>query len=99
MTPFRLAPWAEGDRLCVLDLDSERGEMVRRGADLILEGVWDLANADVCWRERVLPLSGDKEFMLSRAGWNVELPRLVQSYSVFRSPSVTAPCVKFRVGK
>lgn len=42
--------------------------MVRRGADLVLEGVWDLANAEVCWRDRVLPLSGDKEDILGRAG-------------------------------
>ena len=42
--------------------------MVRRGADLVLEGVWDLANAEFCWRDRVLPLSGDKEGMLGRAG-------------------------------
>lgn len=40
--------------------------MVRRGADLVLEGVWDLANAEVCWRDRVLPLSGDKEGMLGK---------------------------------
>ena len=48
VSPFRLLPLAEGVRLGVLDLDPERGEMVRRGADLVLEGVWDLANADVC---------------------------------------------------
>lgn len=41
---------------------------MRRGADLVLEGVWDLANAEFCWRDRVLPLSGDKEGMLGRAG-------------------------------
>lgn len=46
--------------------------MVRRGADLVLEGVWDLANAEFCWRDRVLPLSGDKEGMLGRTGMNFE---------------------------
>ena len=40
--------------------------MVRRGADLVLEGVWDLANAEFCWRDRVLPLSGDEEGMLRK---------------------------------
>ena len=34
--------------------------MVRRGADLVLEGVWDLASVECCWRDRVLPLSGDE---------------------------------------
>ena len=38
--------------------------MVRRGADLVLESVWDLANAESCWRDRVLPLSGDEEAMV-----------------------------------
>ncbi len=46
--------------------------MVRRGADLVLEGVWDLAKAEVCWRDRVLPLSGDKEGILGRAGMNLD---------------------------
>ena len=40
--------------------------MVRRGADLVLEGLWDLANAEFCWRDRVLPLSGDEEGMLRK---------------------------------
>ena len=48
LTPLRPSPWAGGVRLGDLDLDPERGEMVRRGADLVLERVWDLANADVC---------------------------------------------------
>ena len=52
--------------------------MVRRGADLVLEGVCDLANAEFCWRERVLPLSGDKEGILGRAGVNLE-PKLCKS--------------------
>lgn len=67
--------------------------MVRRGADLVLEGFWDLANAEVCWRERVLPLSGDKEGMLSRAGRAVEPHRVVQFHSVCKNPSVRAPGV------
>ena len=46
--------------------------MVRRGADLVLEGVWDLANAEVCWRDRVLPLSGDKEGMKGRASMSLK---------------------------
>ncbi len=46
--------------------------MVRRGADLVLEGVWDLAKAEVCWRDRVLPLSGDKEGILGRASMNFD---------------------------
>lgn len=41
--------------------------MVRRAADLVLEGVWDLANAEVCCRDRVLPLSGDEEGIIGRA--------------------------------
>ena len=41
---------------------------MRRGADLVLDGDWDLANAEVCWRDRVRPLSGDEEGMLSRGG-------------------------------
>ena len=40
---------------------------MRRGADLVLDGDWDLANAEVCCRDRVRPLSGDKEGILSRA--------------------------------
>ena len=39
LTPFCLSPWADGVRLGVLDLDPERGEIVRRGADLVLDGV------------------------------------------------------------
>lgn len=46
--------------------------MVRRGADLVLEGVWDLANAEFSWRDRFLPLSGDKEGMFDRAITNLE---------------------------
>ena len=38
--------------------------MVRRGADLVLESVWDLASAEFCCRDRVLPLSGDEEGMV-----------------------------------
>ena len=37
--------------------------MVRRGADLVLESVWNLASAE-SWRDRVLPLSGDEEGMV-----------------------------------
>lgn len=35
--------------------------MVRRGGDLDLERVCDLANADVCCRDRERPLSGEEE--------------------------------------
>ena len=61
LVPFRLSPRPDGVRLGVLDLEAERGEMVRRGGDLVLEGVCDLANAEVCWRDRVRPRSGDEE--------------------------------------
>ncbi len=50
-------------RLGVLDRDPERGDMVRRGADLDFEGVGDLANAEVCWRDRVRPRLGETEGM------------------------------------
>ena len=45
---------------------------MRRGADLVREGVWDWANAEVCWRDRVLPLSVDKEGMLGRAHMSMQ---------------------------
>lgn len=61
LTPLRLSPWIEGDRLGVLDRDLERGDIVRRGGDLVREGVCDLAKALLFWRDRVRPLSGDKE--------------------------------------
>lgn len=35
--------------------------MVRRGGERVLEGVWDLAKAELSWRDRVRPLSGDGE--------------------------------------
>lgn len=38
--------------------------MVRRGADLVLEGVGDLVNAEFCWRDRVRPRSGEEEGIL-----------------------------------
>lgn len=64
LTSFRLSPWCEGDRPEVLDRDLGRGEIVRRGCDLIREGVCDLANALLFWRDRVRPLSGVKEGIL-----------------------------------
>ena len=63
LVPFRLSARPDGVRLGVLDLEAERGEMVRRGGDLVLERVCDLANAEVCWRDRVRPRSGDEEGM------------------------------------
>ena len=64
LVPFRLSPRPDGVRLGVLDLEAERGEMVRRGGDLVLERVCDLANAEVCWRDRVRPRSGEEEGMV-----------------------------------
>ena len=55
-------------RLGDLDLEAERGEMVRRGGDLVLERVCDLANAEVCWRDRVRPRSGDEEGIVLKLG-------------------------------
>lgn len=68
LIPFRLSPRPDGVRLGVLDLEGERGEMVRRGGDLVLEGVCDLANAEVCWRDRVRPRSGDEEGIVLELG-------------------------------
>lgn len=53
--------------------------MVRRGADLVLEGVRNSVNAEVFWRDRVLPLSGDKEGILDIAGRILEPPRINQN--------------------
>ena len=41
--------------------EAERGEMVRRGKDLVLEDVGDLVNAEGYWRDRVRPRSGEEE--------------------------------------
>ena len=68
LVPFRLFPRPDGVRLGVLDLEAERGEMVRRGGDLVLERVCDLANAEVCWRDRVRPRSGDEEGIVLELG-------------------------------
>lgn len=68
VVPFRLSPRPDGVRLGDLDLEAERGEMVRRGGDLVLEGVCDLANAEVCWRDRVRPRSGDVEGIVLKLG-------------------------------
>ena len=68
LIPFRLSPRPDGVRLGVLDLEGERGEMVRRGGDLVLERVCDLANAEVCWRDRVRPRSGDEEGIVLELG-------------------------------
>ncbi len=63
-TPFRLSPWRESDRPEFRDCDLGRGDIVRRGGDLVREGVCDLANALLFWRDRVRPLSGDREGIL-----------------------------------
>ena len=47
-SPFRLSPRAEGVRLRDFEREAERGDIVRRGGDLVLDGVWALAYADVC---------------------------------------------------
>lgn len=43
LRPFRPSPRANGVRFVVSDLEAERGEIDRRGADRVLEGVCDLA--------------------------------------------------------
>ena len=68
LVPFGLSARPDGVRLGVLDREAERGEMVRRGGDLVLERVCDLANAEVCWRNRVRPRSGDEEGIVSELG-------------------------------
>lgn len=64
LVPFRLSLWTEGDRLGVFDRIPARGDIVRRG-DLSREGVGDLAKALSLCRDRVRPLSGDEEGMLT----------------------------------
>ena len=64
LIPLRLSPWCEGDRPDVLDRDLGRGDIVRRGGDLVRGGVCDLANVLLFWRDRVRPLLGDKEDIL-----------------------------------
>ena len=61
MIPLRCSARAGDVRLGVLDREAERGDMVRRGADLDFRGVGDLANAEFSWRERVRPRSGEVE--------------------------------------
>ena len=61
-TPLRAltrAPRAEGVRLGVLERSPDRGEIERRGDDRAIDGVRDLAAADVCCGERERPRSGD----------------------------------------
>ena len=62
--PLLLPSRLERDRLKFLDLDRERGDIERRGGDLVLEGDCDLASANVCCLERVRPRSGEIDGML-----------------------------------
>ena len=57
------APRADGVRLGVLERSPDRGDIERRGDDRALEGVCDLATAEVCCCERERPRSGDTEGM------------------------------------
>jgi hypothetical protein len=50
-------------RLGVLERGLERGEIERRGNDRGLEGVRDLAAAEICRGERERPRSGDTDGM------------------------------------
>ena len=87
LVPFGLSPRPDGVRLGVLDLEAERGEMVRRGGDLVLERVCDLANAEVCWRDRVRPRSGDEEGMILKLG-------PIQRVCSLKHTTITGLCTK-----
>ncbi len=54
---------SRADSVRVLDREPERGEIERRGDDCRLEGIGDLASAEVGCRERERPRSGDNDGM------------------------------------